>query len=211
MIGWRFTEQFIRYYPGIPQGLGEFCNVSVEALGTVLEGERQQAWQQIRAGATEVAENIAKYQRHFQLWGYECPLVKQHQRTIEKGLSKINPLVDLLLFLEMRFGILMGIHDLDRISGEIQYDCTPSGESFRGMRYQLLCKDHEFVIRDHEGIIASYFQGADNRTCISKNTRSIVLFAFGAPSIPSIFLERSLLAAKEIVQSFSSSTAIELR
>jgi len=211
MIEWRFTEQFVVRYSGGAQGLGEFRDISISALAAAIEDRRSQFYENVRMHAEKAAQSIAKYQQHFQLWGYECPLVKQHQRTLDKGLPKVNPLVDLLLLLEMRFGVLMGVHDVERIAGGLKYDCAQPGESFRGMRYQLLCKDDEFVIRDHEGIIASYFQGADDRTCVSKNTRSIVLFAFGAPSIAAGLLEESLAAAQDLLKSFCSKTEFQIR
>jgi DNA/RNA-binding domain of Phe-tRNA-synthetase-like protein len=62
-------------------------------------------------------------------------------------------------------------------------DLAEEGETFRGMRAEVLCRKGEIVLRDSESIIATLFQGPDRRTRLNKDTKDIVFFVFSVPGM----------------------------
>jgi DNA/RNA-binding domain of Phe-tRNA-synthetase-like protein len=83
----------------------------------------------------------------------------------------------------MSAGLLMGAQDAAAIQGELVYDLAVEGETFKGMRGTVQCREGEIVLRDAEGIIASLFQGPDHRTRLAKSTRDVIFFVFAVPGI----------------------------
>lgn len=58
-----------------------------------------------------------------------------------------------------------------------------TGETFKGMRGTVQCREGEIVLRDAEGIIASLFQGPDYRTRLARSTKDVIFFVFSVPGI----------------------------
>ena len=110
-------------------------------------------------------------------------MTDQLKHVQEKGLPGGNPLVKALLLSEMSTGALMGAQDAAAIKGSLVCDVAEEGETFRGMRAEVLCRKGEIVLRDSESIIATLFQGPDRRTRLNKDTRDIVFFIFSVPGI----------------------------
>jgi DNA/RNA-binding domain of Phe-tRNA-synthetase-like protein len=150
-----------------------------------------------------IMEHVEMYELFFKQFGVVSPLRRQLKTTRTKGLPDIDPVVRLLLLAEMTTGVLMGVHDTDSIRGAITFDIAAQGESFEGMRTEVQCGRGEIVARDDLGIIFSYFQGADRRTCGGAQTNSVVYFAFGVRSLPN----NSLLAALSVVAEVVGETA----
>jgi len=114
--------------------------------------------------------------------GFHSPLGDQLKHIQEKGLPG-SPLVKALLLSEMSTGLLMGAQDATAIKGLLVCDLAEEGETFKGMRAEVLCRKDEIILRDSEGIIASLFQGPDRRTRLNKDTKEIVFFVFSVPGI----------------------------
>jgi len=115
--------------------------------------------------------------------GFHSPLGDQLKHIQEKGLPGGSPLVKALLLSEISTGLLMGAQDAAAIQGPLVCDLAEEGETFKGMRAEVLCRKDEIILRDSEGIIASLFQGPDRRTRLNKDTKEIVFFVFSVPGI----------------------------
>lgn len=146
----------------------------------------------------EILKRVERYEAFFKKFGISSPLRRQMKTTREKGLPDIDPIVRVLLLAEMATGVLMGVHDSDAMRGTITFDAAAERESFEGMRSEVRCRRGEIVARDDLGIIFSYLQGADRRTCIGPHTKSVIYFAFGVPSIPNNDLTRALSVVAEV-------------
>jgi DNA/RNA-binding domain of Phe-tRNA-synthetase-like protein len=110
-------------------------------------------------------------------------LADQLRQVQQKGLPGGSPLVKALLLSEMSTGTLMGAQDAAAVKGPLVCDLAEEGETFRGMRAEVLCRKGEIVLRDSEGIIATLFQGPDRRTRLNKDTKDVVFFIFSVPGI----------------------------
>lgn len=205
-IQWSLSDSYRQRYSDISQGLISFVNVAVSDLAPRVLAAQQAALEQIEHGSAAIEQSIERYDSHFREWGSECPLVRQFAKTRKKGLPRINPLVDTLLLCEMRFGVLMGVHDLGQTRGDLVYDCARPGETFQGMRAPIICGENEIVIRDEQSVIASYIQGADRRTCVTGTTEHVVIFVFGAPHVGRDRLEEAMATASSILKPLSASS-----
>ena len=130
-----------------------------------------------------VMRRIQAFESFFAQNGFRSPLADQLKHVQEKGLPGGSPLVKALLLFEMGTGLLMGAQDAAAIKGPLVCDLAEEGETFRGMRAEVLCRKGEIVLRDSEGIIATLFQGPDRRTRLNKDTKDIVFFVFSVPGI----------------------------
>ena len=113
---------------------------------------------------SSVMQRIQAFESFFTQHGFRSPLGDQLKHIQEKGLPGGSPLVKALLLSEMGTGLLMGAQDAAAIRGPLVCDLAEEGETFRGMRAEVLCRKGEIVLRDSEGIIATLFQGPDRRT-----------------------------------------------
>jgi DNA/RNA-binding domain of Phe-tRNA-synthetase-like protein len=130
-----------------------------------------------------VIRRIQVFESFFTQNGFRSPLADQLKHIQEKGLPGGSPLVKALLLSEMSSGLLMGAQDAAAIRGPLVCDLAEEGETFRGMRTEVLCRKGEIVLRDSEGIIATLFQGPDRRTRLNKDTKDVAFFIFSVPGI----------------------------
>jgi len=130
-----------------------------------------------------VMRRIQAFASFFIQNGFHSPLGDQLKHVQEKGLPGGSPLIKALLLSEMSTGLLMGAQDAAAVKGPLVCDLAEEGETFRGMRAEVLCRKDEIILRDSEGIIASLFQGPDRRTRLNKDTKDIVFFVFSVPGV----------------------------
>jgi len=130
-----------------------------------------------------VMRRIQAFGSFFTQNGFHSPLGDQLKHVQEKGLPGGSPLIKALLLSEMSTGLLMGAQDAAAAKGPLVCDLAEEGETFRGMRAEVLCRKDEIILRDSEGIIASLFQGPDRRTRLNKDTKDIVFFVFSVPGV----------------------------
>lgn len=130
-----------------------------------------------------VMRRIQAFESFFTQNGFRSPLGDQLKHVQKKGLPGGSPHVKALLLSEMSTGTLMGAQDAAAIKGPLVCDLAEEGETFNGMRAEVLCRKGEIVLRDLEGIIATLFQGPDSRTRLNKDTKDIAFFVFSVPGI----------------------------
>ena len=131
-----------------------------------------------------VMRRIQAFESFFTQNGFRSPLGDQLKHVQEKGLPSGSPLVKALLLSEMSTGLLMGAQDAAAIREPLVCDLAEEGETFRGMRAEVLCRKGEIILRDSEGIIATLFQGPDRRTRLNnKDTKDIAFFVFSVPGV----------------------------
>jgi DNA/RNA-binding domain of Phe-tRNA-synthetase-like protein len=99
-----------------------------------------------------------------------------------KTIKPVNSIVDAVMISEMRHALLLGVHDLERVVGDITVDVARDGETFTGIGDRnVVTRANEVVLRDDQGIWASYTQGPDSRTVIGPATTDAVVIGFFTP------------------------------
>ena len=73
-----------------------------------------------------------------------------------KSIKPVNPVVDSVVIAELRNALAMGVHDADRIQGDIVLDVADEGEQFVGIGNRtIITRPNEVLLRDQSGIWAS--------------------------------------------------------
>jgi DNA/RNA-binding domain of Phe-tRNA-synthetase-like protein len=99
-----------------------------------------------------------------------------------KSIKPVNPVVDSVVIAELRNALAMGVHDLDRIQGDIVLDVADEGEKFTGIGNRtIITRPNEVVLRDQAGIWASYTQGPDAATVVDAATKNAMILGFFTP------------------------------
>jgi hypothetical protein len=154
---------------------------------------------------SDVLSRINAFDTFFTENGFRSPLGPQFEMVRRKGLPSGNALVQALLFAEMSTGLLMGAQDAAAIQSKLAYDLAVEGETFKGMRGTVQCREGEIVLRDAEGVIASLFQGPDHRTRLTKATKDVIFFVFAVPGIDMAQIQEGIDAFRVIFKTASSS------
>jgi len=195
----RFSETYRLSHPNLGFGIGVVSEFEKGSSCSRIAVDRESCEVALGKGGDVLRQIIGKYDDFFQFHGYECPLVRQLARAREKGLPSGNIFVEALLATELSTGVLMGIQDASSIQWPIVLDIASSGESFEGMRGTVTCREEEIVLRDADGIIASYFQGPDARTAAVRKSTSLAFYGFLAPGVETTVVE---VALRNVVRLF---------
>jgi len=203
-----FSERYVKSGAGLPFGLAIVSGVDAEAARHAVAEAKRRAMDRIRADGLSIQGRIDRFETFFRDRGFKCPLSRQFARVQrEDALPTVSPFVDALVSAEMAHGLLMGVQDCEPLSGALTFDLASEGEQFPGMRGPVTCRDNEMVLRDDEGIVASYFQGPDTRSAIQPTTRDLVFYAFSAPGIPERVLDEALADACAMFNTAAESAA----
>lgn len=196
-----FTKKYQTVFPELPFGLGWALQCKSQDLKEV----KATAFQYITDNLSDIQRRIDKYTQFFVQNEYQCPLKAQIRTVLQRGFPTINFYVDILLIIEMKYGVLMGIQDLDRVEGSrLCLDLAGENENFMGFRERISCRRDVIVIRDEKDIIASYFEGPDKKTSITPATKNILIYGFFAPGIEAMTVKAALSEAVNLSSSQST-------
>jgi DNA/RNA-binding domain of Phe-tRNA-synthetase-like protein len=185
MKGVRISERCLEVYPWMKFG---YCLVkdlsAVRPSGSLTE-EQKETEAYIRSNSERLMERAKSISRFYKVQGEKN---RSHIESLIKSISNgknikpVNFIVDSVMIAEMRNALLLGIHDLDRIDGDVVLDVASEGESFMGIGQRTItARQNEIVLRDDSGIWASYTQGPDARTVIDAASRNVMILGFFTP------------------------------
>lgn len=199
-----FTEAYLERYADIPFGIACVWECDAAKGTKLLADYKSNTIIYIGENRDDISRAIGHYERFFKNHGSQCPLRHQLGSVLQKGFPSISPYVEILLLNELKNGVLMGIQDLDKIKGDLIMDIAQQGEQFEGFRRRIKCQPSEIIVRDSEGIVASYFQGPDKKTSVSDDTKNIILYAFFAPGIQRERVQKAIEQATELLHLYSN-------
>lgn len=199
---WRATNSF-------PHGIAILRDVARKSANKRVAARKVDALNEIREFEDSIRKRMSCYETLFKSFNYESPLRQQLERTLAQGFPTVNRFVDTLFICEMTTGILMGAQDYGQISGKLIFDLATEGEQYEGMQDTVICKQDETVVRDDQSILASFFQGPDQRTAITRQTSDVIFFAFSATGIPDQDVLEALNKAVEILAPAAREVCIE--
>ena len=109
----------------------------------------------------------------------------------DKGLYRINNLVDYGNLVSARYHLSMGLYDLDKIDGKAVFDSGHPGESYQGISKELIHADGKLILRDDTGIFGN--PTADSlRTSITDKTTTALAIFFCPPEVTDNYLQNVL-------------------
>lgn len=196
--------------PALPFGCAFVSGIDREAAGRAVEAVRSMFTSRLEDRLKTIQARLRAFDAFFRRYDHRCPLPGQLESARRKGLPKIDPIVDALLYGELTTGLLMGVQDRDPMQGDLIYDVAEAGEGFAGMRGPVRCSAGEIVLRDDLGIVASYFQGPDFRTRVTPKTTNVVFFAFAAPGLDTGTLREGLGRVVALLEKASRTSDVTL-
>lgn len=117
----------------------------------------------------------------------------------DKGLYRINNLVDYGNLVSARFHLSMGLYDIDKIDGDPVFDVGREGESYQGISKDKIRAEGKLILRDDTGIFGN--PTADSlRTSITENTHSALAIFFCPPEVTDSYLLEVLNSLKSYYQ-----------
>jgi DNA/RNA-binding domain of Phe-tRNA-synthetase-like protein len=115
----------------------------------------------------------------------------------DKGLYRINNLVDMGNIASTRFHLPMGLYDRDQIKGIIQVDVGKEEETYQGISKNLIHATGKLVLRDDAGIFGN--PTADSfRTSIQSSTKNVLALFFTPPEVKEEWLIRTLVFLEQL-------------
>jgi DNA/RNA-binding domain of Phe-tRNA-synthetase-like protein len=129
-----------------------------------------------------------------------------------KSIKPVNFVVDSVMIAELRNVLLLGVHDLDRIQGDVILDVANEGERFVGIgNRSVVTRQNEVVLRDQIGIWASYTQGPDARTVVDTATTNTMILGFFTPETTREAMFQGIRDAVELLLKVARGEAGEIR
>ncbi|WP_227450757.1 phenylalanine--tRNA ligase beta subunit-related protein [Clostridioides sp. ES-S-0108-01] len=103
---------------------------------------------------------------------------------------------------ELKNLLLTAGYDFDKIELPLRIDVANGSEHFYGIggKEQVLTK-YDLFLSDNIGILSSILNGPDNRTSITKDTKNIMYFVYGADRISEKQIQDHLNDIKDYISS----------
>jgi DNA/RNA-binding domain of Phe-tRNA-synthetase-like protein len=179
------SEGCLGVYPWMKFGYCFVKNLSWSESSDFLRDKQKEAEDYIRKNAQSLVEKAKGISRFYKVQGEKN---RSHIESLIKSISNgknikpVNPVVDSVVIAELRNALAMGVHDLDRIQGDIVLDVAAEGEKFQGIGNRtVITRSNEVVLRDQTGIWASYTQGPDAATVVDAGAKNAMILGFFTP------------------------------
>jgi len=179
------SDKCLGVYPWMKFGYCFVKNLSWGESSDFLRDKQKETEDYIRKNSQSLVEKAKFISRFYKVQGEKN---RSHIESLIKSVSKgksikhVNPVVDSVVLAELRNALAMGVHDLDRIQGDIVLDVADEGEEFVGIGNRtIITRPGEVVLRNQAGIWASYTQGPDAATVVDASTRNAMILGFFTP------------------------------
>jgi len=110
-------------------------------------------------------------------------------------------LVDVIYYAELATGLLMGVHDLTAISGDISLFLASGEVSYEHISSKFIVPaKNSICLRDSKRIFGSLALGPDKFTKVTDLTEQAVLFIFIPPKIDQIIVNEKKIVISNILE-----------
>ena len=150
------------------------------------------------------------YYRYFKKYKKTYPVLLQLESFLLKGrpFPEELPASALAFLAELRTGLLLGTHDIDRMQGALTLFAPTEKLSFPGLGgHESHSYPGDLTGRDDEGILFSRIGGPDARTCLTPSTQHAAYLIFGVPGCS----PDRILAAQELLLQYLHVLASEVQ
>ena len=214
MKGVTISERCLEVYPWMKFGYCLMKHLVVIQTSGHLKEEQKETEAYVRNNSQPLLERAKAISRFYKVQGEKN---RSHIESLIKSISNgksikpVNFIVDSVVIAELRNALLLGVHDLDRIEGDIVLDAASEGESFMGIGQRTITtRQNEIVLRDHSGIWASYTQGPDARTVTNAASKNVMILGFFTPETSSKVMTQGIHDAVECLLKTAKGDAEEV-
>lgn len=159
-------------------------------------------------GASDAAERTAAVRGMFKAFGVDPtktrPSSEALLRRVRKGelVPRINSAVDICNWCSLEFQLPYGLYDLDRVDGAIELRVGEPGESYPGIRKDVVHVEGRLVVADAAGAFGNPTSDSA-RTMVTPGARSILTVIFAPASTGTADLQRILAATSSRMREFT--------
>lgn len=126
----------------------------------------------------------------------------------DKGLYRINNVVDLANIVSANSHLPMGLYDRTKITGPIVVDIGKTDESYQGISKEIIHAAGKIILRDDLGVFGN--PTADSRRCsITMETQDLLALFFCPATVDDAHLYNALGQLTEFYRSLSTENNIE--
>jgi len=213
MLQIKKSETISNIVNSLKLGLIESINISVKKSDVQFEKELKLLETELRNKFSDRAPAddpvVSATRRMYRQVGWEPTKYRPSSEALvrrlirEKGLYRINNLVDYGNLVSARYHIPMGLYDLDKINGDIMIDVGLENESYQGISKERITATGKIILRDDEGVFGN--PTADSkRTSILQSTNHVLAVFFISSNIEDSY---ALKTAEELKKYYSAFTA----
>jgi DNA/RNA-binding domain of Phe-tRNA-synthetase-like protein len=182
-------------------GLLVVNSIVVRSFSTVADRELETLFQYIKNKFEQktLADDpiISHVRRMYRRIGWEPtryrPSSEAMMRRIlkNKGLYRINNIVDLGNICSIQYHLPLGLYDLNKIKDNVQIDVGQADEIYQGISKEIIHAKGKLILRDDDGIFGN--PTADSlRTSINNKTKNVLAVFFIPPEIKQDYIEDTL-------------------
>jgi DNA/RNA-binding domain of Phe-tRNA-synthetase-like protein len=211
----KITDRCLEIYPWMKFGYCFVSDLSPAESQDFLREEQEKVEAYIKSDLEALVARAKSISRFYKTQGEKN---RSHIESLLKSIANgksikpVNFIVDSVMIAELRNALLLGVHDLDRIQGNVLLDVAMEGEKFIGIGNRSIeTRTNEVVLRDDSGIWASYTQGPDARTVVYAATRNVMILGFFTPETSREVMIQGIQDALEIMTKAAKGEAGEIK
>ncbi len=209
------SDKCLEIYPWMKFGYCFVKNLSYGEPSDYLRNKQKETEDYVRENVQSLVERAKSISRFYKMQGEKN---RSHIESLIKSISNgksikpVNSVVDSVMIAELKNALLLGVHDLDRIQGDIVLDVTSGDERFIGIGSQsITTRSREVVLRDRSGIWASYTQGPDMATVVHPGTKNAMILGFFTPETSVEMMTKGIREAVDNLLKAAEGEAEEIR
>jgi len=127
----------------------------------------------------------------------------------DKGLYRINNVVDLANIVSAKYHLPMGLYDLSKIKGPIKADIGKTAETYQGISRESIHAEGKIILRDDLGIFGN--PTADSRrTSITTGTGELLALFFCPATVDDAYLQETLQQLAGYYRALSATKKINM-
>ena len=148
---------------------------------------------------------IQYYINYYKKFKKTYPVLLQLESIIKQNklISQTNSLIEIMFLAELKNLILTGIHDLNKLKGNLTINIADEKITYQGIsQKEFAVKKHDIFVSDEKGIISSLISGPDYRTRITDDTTNVLFFVYGVDGIDKKTIYNHLIFIQKYLKLF---------
>ena len=186
---------------GINVAAALITDAKVANRNSKLEGLKKDVADKILGGKIDNAKILNGYKEFYDKAGMkECvPAAENLIKLVKKGkkFPEINTIVDCYNLVSAETGLSLGAHDMNFIKGGLVFRETRGDEKFipLGEKNPVKINKGEYAFMDEEEVLCRMDIKQGDKTKITKNTKSFIIYAQGNKNVGLDYLQKALKKA----------------
>lgn len=188
----RISSELCGQVPGFIAGVIHYSNIEVGTSPQMLKGRLQLFQESIfieldKKNVTDF-EGIKEWRQIFKQTGKDPNRYRHSAEALFRRIKKQNYLqsvhsaIDLNNFFSLQYEVPIGIYDMDKLEGPIEFKIGVEDEEYHGLNGRSNSLQSLIVTADNEGPFGSPFVDSE-RTAVTSDTKNAIQMIYLRPSL----------------------------